>query len=338
MTRLTGLNRRAFLAGSIAASVAAPALAAELAKEPKKIAIIVRPGQGGDMTPPGELQYWREWRNEMRRLGYVEGRNLVVDIRTVDPGGIGQLASDLASDPPDAIFAPSQNIVALLKAAAVSVPIVAIPVDPVGTGLVASLSRPGGNITGFTLDAGMETLAKRFGLLKEISPGVSKIAILILKSYWEGKWGNIFMEVSRQTGLGVTAAPFASGWGEAEYRKLFADLADRHADGLYITPALETLTNRKLIAELAIAARLPSMSFYREYVEAGGLIAYGPDLDDIFRRAAGYLDQIMKGANPAEMPIQQPVKFNLVLNLKTAGALDIAVPPNLLALADEVFE
>ena len=338
MARGASFNRRTFIAGSVAASIASRSLAAQQTSGAKRIAIIVRPGQGGDMTPPGELRYWHEWREELRRLGYIEGENLLVDIRTVDPSGVGELAAELAQDPPEAIFAPSQNIVVLLKAASVSIPIVAVPVDPVGSGLVASLSRPGGNITGLTLDAGLETAAKRFELLKEVAPNISTIAILILRPYWEGKWNALFTEAARQFGIAAIGAPFGSHASEAEYRNLFAGMVDDHADGLYITPALENLTHRRLIAELAISAKLPSISFYRENVEAGGLMAYGPDIDDIFRRAAGYLDQILNGADPADMPIQQPVKFNLDLNLKTAKALELSIPPNLLALANEVFE
>lgn len=332
------VSRRGFLTGSAAALATPASLAAQQADRAYRIATIVRPGQGSNVSGPAELPYRHEWHKELKRLGYVEGQNLEIISRTVDLPGVEQLAADLARDPPDVIFAPAQNIVARLKAAAVSIPIVAIPIDPVGSGLAESLSRPGGNITGLSLDAGMETMTKRLALLKEISPGMSKVAILILRPYWEGKYRGVFEEAARPVGISIFGSPFDSNADEAQYRSLFASMVDNQVGGLFVTPVLENLTNRYLIASLAIESRLPSINFYREFVEAGGLMSYGPDLDDIFRRAAGYIDQILRGANPAEMPIQQPTKFDLALNLATAEALGITLPPNLLALADKVFE
>ncbi len=332
------VNRRAVLTSSIAALALPTSLAAQQVGRVYRVVTIVRPGQGGNVSGPGELPYWHEWHKELKRLGYTEGRNLEIINRTVDLPGVDQLAADLARDPPDVIFAPAQNIVARLKKAAVSIPIVAIPIDPVGSGLAASLARPGGNITGLSLDAGMETMTKRLALLKEVSPGLSKVAFLVLRPYWEGKYKGVFEAASRPVGVSVFGAPFDSNAGEAEYSSLFANMVANQVNGLFVTPVLENLTNRYLIASLAIESRLPSINFYREFVEAGGLMSYGPDLDDIFRRAAGYIDQILRGADPAEMPIQQPTKFDLALNLTTAQALGIAMPPNLLALADKVFE
>ena len=185
---------------------------------------------------------------------------------------------------------------------------------------------------------GLGAIAKRIALLKEVAPGMSKVAVLILRPYWEGRFGAIFREVAQQLNVTVIGAPFDSHAGEAEYRQVFAELSDQHPDGLYVTPSLESITQSELIAQLAVDAHMPSIGFYRESVAAGGLMAYGPDIDDVFRRAAGYVDQILKGADPAEMPIQQPVKFDLILNLKTADALGLTVPPTMLALADEILE
>lgn len=338
MTDRTCLGRRRFLAVVVATALPSHGLLAQEPGRVYRIAVIVRTGQRGNVTPPGELSYWRAWHEELRDRGYIEGRNLLIDIRTVEPAEVGQLAAELARVPPDAIFAPAQNIVALLKAAAVPMPVVTILVDPVGSGLASSLARPGGNITGFSLDAGLETTAKRIELLKEVAPRMSTVAVLILRPYWEGRWATIWREAARRSGVAAVGAPFESRADEAEFRRIFAEMAGAHVDGLFVTPASETFTHRKLIAELAVSAGLPSFSLYRENVEAGGLMAYGPDINDIFRRAAGYLDRILRGADPAVMPFQQPTKFDLVVNLKTAKVLGLTVPPSLLALADEVFE
>lgn len=332
------LDRRTLLAAVLA--VALPSrrgLAADAAGR-RKIAVIVRPGQRANLSGAGELPYWHAWWEELRRLGYVEGENLTVDVHAVEPEQIEALAGELARSPPDVIFAPAQNLVALLKEASVPVPIVAIPIDPVGSGLAASLARPGGNITGFTLDASAETMVNRVAFLKEVSPGASRIAILILRPYWEDRWGTAWREATAAMGVMAIGAPFESQAGEAEFRRAFAGIVAARADALYVTPALDTLTHRQLIADLALAAGLPSQSQFREYVAVGGLMSYGPDIVDIFRRAAGYVHKILKGADPAEMPFQQPTKFDLAINMKTAQALGLTIPPTMLALADELVE
>jgi putative ABC transport system substrate-binding protein len=255
-----------------------------------------------------------------------------------EPTRLSETVADLSAFRPDAIFAPAQNIVSLLKNAKVLTPIVAIAVNPVGSGLAASLARPGGNITGFTLDAGMATIAKRVELLRKVVPAMSRLAVLILRPYWEGRFGVVFQQVAQQLGITAIGAPFESQTNENDYQQIFADVVRAGGDSLYVTPAPGNLAHRQLIADLAIESRLPSVNFYRENVEAGGLMGYGPDIVDTFRQAAGYLDLIFKGANPAEMPFQQPTKFELTLNLKTAKALELSIPPNLLALATAVIE
>ena len=338
MTGRFRFNRRRFLAAAVVAAVPSTGLRAQAPAKVYRIAVVVRPGQRGNLSPPGELRYWRAWREEMGRLGYVEGHKIKIDIRTADSAEVGQLAAELARDPPDAIFAPAQSLVSLFKRAAVQIPIVTIVVDPVGSGLASSLARPGGNITGFSLDASIETRKKRIALLKEVSPGMSRVAVLTLRPYWKGRWRAIWQEVASAVGVTAIGAPFESRADEAEMKRVFAGITRAHADGLFVTPAPENFTHRKLIAELALSAGLPNLSLYRENVEAGGLISYGPDIVDIFRRAAGYIDQILRGSNPAEMPFQQPTKFDLAVNLKTAKALGLKVPPTLLALADDVIE
>lgn len=331
-------RRRDLIAGSFAVLLLPGALGAKTRSGFHRVAIVARPGLEKGQATSGELRAWDAWNAELAQLGYVDGENLLIERHEVEPSGVADLVASLKTDPPDAIFAPSQNIVVLLKEASIPIPVVTVVVNPVGYGLAESLARPGGMITGFSLSSGKETTEKRIALLKEAAPGMSKLAVLILRPYWEGIWGPIFTEAARKVGASTIGATFEAGATEADYRAIFTKIVAENADALAITPALETVVHRQLIADLAISAGIPNISLYRENVEAGGLISYGPDLADIYRRSAGYIDRILKGADPAEMPFQQPTKFDLSLNLKTANALGLKLPPTLLAIADEVFE
>jgi putative ABC transport system substrate-binding protein len=239
---------------------------------------------------------------------------------------------------PDVIFAAAQNIAEAFKSPATTIPVVTTALDPVGIGLVASLARPGGNVTGLSLDAGLETLAKRVALLKEAVPKVSRLAIMSLRQYWEGTYSSPMRDAARQVGLTAIGAPLDAPMNEAMYRRLFAHIARDGGDSIYVSPSVENLSYAQLIADLAVEARLPTMCFWRENAQAGGLMAYAVDLAERWRHAAGYIDRILKGAKPADLPIDQPTKFELVVNQKTAKALGLIIPPSIFARADEVIE
>lgn len=335
------MRRREFLV--LAGGAAAGWPLAARAQQPGRtyrLAIVNRPGQSTDLAEAAGLRYWRVWRAELQRLGYVEGVNLFVERRETEGGArrIDELARQIAEIKPDAIFAPAQNMAHALKAVGTTIPVVTLAIDPVESGLVDSLARPGGNITGFSLSAGAQIAAKRYALLKEAVPAISKIAVLILREYWEGRFGDVHRDAARQVGITVIGAPFDSAADEREFRRIFAAIAGDGADSLYLTAQAELLVNRRLISDLAVEMMLPAIGVYREYAEAGSLMSYAVSLDDIFRRAAGYIDRILNGANPAEMPFQQPNEFELVINRKTARALSIAIPASILARADEVIE
>jgi putative ABC transport system substrate-binding protein len=304
-----------------------------------RIAIVTRTGTGSDLEAASHGS-WQAWRDELQRLGYVEGQNLMVVRRSVgtDTAQIDMFVREVVRLKPDAIFSPAQNLVEALKTATATIPIVAIAADPVGAGLAATLARPGGNVTGFSVDAGVELIGKRFVLLKEAVPTIARLAFLIPCVNWEGRWGGIGQDAARLAGIQIIAALIESPANEMEYRRVFAAMVRDGADSFYAAVALENLTYRRPIAELAAEARLPAIYAFRENVEVGGLMSYGIDLADIFRRAAGYTDRILKGANPAEMPFQQPTNFELVINLTTAKALGLTIPPSILARADEVIE
>ena len=338
MTRGRFFTRRRLIAGSAAAILPGSWDLAAQAGRVSRVAIVARPGLDQGQATPGEVRSWDAWNDEMRRLGYTEGRNLAIERHVVEPKDVPKLVATLREGLPDAIFAPSQNIVMLLQHAGIAAPVVTVAVDPVGSGLAESLARPGGRITGFSLDAGTQTRVKRIALLKEASPKMTKVAFLMLRQYWEGRWRTRAENAAGSLGLTAIGAPYEAGASEDAYRAIFARAAKEGADGLYLSPALETVVRRRLIAELALSAGMASVSHYRDNVEAGGLMSYGADLADIYRRSARYIDRILRGADPGEMPFQQPTKFDLTLNMATAAALGLEIPPTLLALADDVFE
>ena len=271
-------------------------------------------------------------------LGWTDGRNVRIDIRWAagDADRFRKYAAELVALAPDVILTGgSASAVPLLQATR-TVPIVfAIVPDPVGAGFVASLARPGGNATGFTtFEYGIG--AKWLQLLKEIAPGVARAAVIrdAATPSGMGTWGAI---QSVAPSFGVELRP-VSVRDAGEIERAVAAFARSANGGLIVTGSALAAVHRELIVTLAARHKLPAVYFERFFVTAGGLISYGPDFLDQYRRAADYVDRILKGKKPADLPVQAPTKYQLVLNLKTAKALGLAVPPALLARADEVIE
>jgi ABC-type uncharacterized transport system substrate-binding protein len=224
------------------------------------------------------------------------------------------------------------------RAVTTAIPIITITSDPVLLGLAASLPRPGGNITGFTVDAGIEVVGKRLELLKDAVPGATRVAFLGTQQAWDGRWGRVMREAAERAGAASIAASVGDPIDEAEYRRAFAVMAKERVQMLVVSDHAEGFANRMLIVELAAQGRLPAIYAYREFVEAGGLMAYAFDNGDVRRRVASYIDRILRGAKPAELPFQQPTKFEFVINLKIAKALGLTIAPSLLARADQIIE
>jgi putative ABC transport system substrate-binding protein len=334
--------KRRKLSTFLAAAAISPPLVARAQQGGKtyRLAVLTRAGQETDLTENTGHRYWRAWRDELHRLGYEEGTNLVIfrHAAKADLQALEELIRETVKFGPDVIYAPAQNIAVAFKAPTTNIPVVTTALDPVGIGLAASLARPSGNITGLSLDAGLETLAKRVALLKEAVPTVSRMAVMALRQYWEGTYSDALRDGARQVGLTTIGAPLDTPMNDTMYRRLFTNMAREGVDSIYVSPSVENLSHAQLIAELAVEARLPTSCFWRENVQAGGLMAYAVDLADLFRRAAGYVDRILKGAEAANLPIEQPTKFDLVINLKTAKRLGINIPPLIFARADEVIE
>jgi putative ABC transport system substrate-binding protein len=276
---------------------------------------------------------------ELTRLGYVEGRNLLIE-RYSGEGRAAHypdLARQIVSRNPDLIIAFSNNLVLDVKAATNTIPIVGIFADPIGTGIVPSLARPSGNITGVSNDVGLDQWLKRVQLLKEAVPQITRLGVLQTRNVRE-RWSALSREIALKNLVSIVGPPLEPPIHEQEYQRVFAALAQEGAEALVVPDAPENFVYRRLIVELAEKGRLPAIYPFRQYVEAGGLMSYGIDLSDVGHRVADLVDQILKGAKPADIPIFQPTKFELSINLKTAKTLGIELPPLLVARADEVIE
>jgi putative ABC transport system substrate-binding protein len=286
-----------------------------------------------EQTENSRIKYYREFFHELRQLGYIEGNNLVVD-RFSGEGRSDhypELAHEAAARNPNVIFAMTPNMID----PASTIPVVVITSDPVQAGLVTSMARPGGNITGVSVDAGLELWDKRLQLFREVVPTISKLAILGVQKNSETP---VIQETIEKAGLGVAGPFYVNKGSDDEYREVFATMSRSGADALFVDDSPEHITKRQLIGELAAKYRLPAIYSYRVFVEAGGLMSYGIDLVEIFRQAARDIGQILNGANPGDIPVYQPTKFELVVNLKAAKEFGLTVSEPLLARADEVIE
>ena len=274
----------------------------------------------------------------LQELGWTVGRNLLIDYRwgAGDIEHIRRYAAELVALSPDIILAATATVIAALQQATRTVPIVfATVIDPVGAGFVASLARPGGNTTGFTVfEFGIG--GKWLELLKEIAPRVTRVAVL-RDSASPGGGGQLGAIQAVAPSFGVELRP-VDVRDALEIERAITLFAGGSNGGLIVPVSALASVHRDLIIDLAAQHRLPAVYPYRYYVAGGGLISYGPDLVEQYRLAAGYVDRILKGEKPSDLPVQAPTKFELLINLKTANALGLAVPPTLLARADEVIE
>ena len=273
----------------------------------------------------------------LRDVGYAEGRDMVLEFRAIDSGDVRFLdvATELARIPVDVIVAGTTPAILAAKQATTAIPIVGLSVDPVASRLVASLAKPGGNITGLSLDE-VGTNATRLELLKEAAPAVTRVAVLTTSTNPSSSQMLKETERAAQT-LGVEVHAFELRGGD-DLAKTFAAMTTRRVDSLIVLPSAVASSRRTQIVILALRHRLPSMFWRREFVDLGGLLSYGPDRSEIYRRAAVLVGKILQGAKPGDLPVGQPRKFDLIVNLRTAKALGLTIPSSVLLLAAEVIE
>jgi len=327
-----GMKRREFMT-LLGGAVATWPLAAR-AQQPAQLPTI---GFLGASTPAIMGQWVAAFVQRLRELGWIEGRTIAIEYRWAEgrSARANEIAAEFVRLKVDVIVTHSAELVVAAKQATSVIPIVfGLAADPVGSGLVASLARPGGNVTGLSVQ-GTDLAGKRFELLREIVPGLRWLAVIANA----GASGAVLemreaQAAARALGLEVATPEIR----RAEDIVPAFEALNGHAQALYVASDPLLYANRVRINTLALGARLPTMHATREYVEAGGLMSYGANYPDLFRRAGDYVDKILRGAKPADLPVEQPTKFDLIVNLITAKVLGLTVPPTVLARADEVIE
>ena len=326
------LERRRFI-GAVAGGLLATPLAAVAQPKVTKIGLL-------DYAAPDQARiiWWNSLRDRLRELGYAEGQNVIYESRWAEGqvARLADLAGELVKAKVDIIATAGTEAALAAKRATSSIPIVmATGVDPVEVGLVGALARPGGNVTGVT-SMQNEVAAKRVELFRQLLPRASRIAILFDADNHASEL------LVRHTEAGATSLRVTlqkvSVRSLKEADAAFSAMKQDHVAAVILVASPTFLGERRRLADLAIAHRLPMMVGSREYAEAGGLVSYGTDYPELFRRAAAYIDKILKGAKPEDLPVEQPTKFELVINLKTAKALGLTIPPSLLARADEIIQ
>lgn len=327
------IERRTFLKGLGLQLLGVPLLAG--AQAPKRT---VRIGRLVPISAEAEAQIREGLRQGLRELGWIEGKNVIFESRYAegDIRRLGDLAAELVRLKVDVIVTGSPPAAAAAKKATATIPVVMVlGADPVASGLVASFSRPGGNLTGLTF-LGVELSAKRLALLKEAVPGATHVAMFLDPAFSESRLAvKPLEEAARTLGIRLRVHEVRD---PSELDKIFAAVAAERAEALLVQTDPILYTRRREVVERVEKIRLPAMYALREYVEAGGLMFYGANIPDMHRRAATYVDKILKGARPGDLPIEQATKFELMINLKTAKALGITIPNAVLARADKLIE
>ena len=314
------MRRRDFTIGLLIAATTATVRAQEQTNQ-HRIAI-VRPAGAIALISETGIHFYREF---FKELGDIEGRNLIVERYSGEgrPERFADLAREVVNRTPEVIVVSNVMVTGA---------------DPIQVGLATSLARPGGNITGVMVQqAGSKMDGKRLQILKDAVPSASKIAVLTMRTAWQDADGERFREAGRQLETPLTGMLLEEST-PSEYQRVFAEIVQQRPDAIIVSGISELFPYRHLIVELAEQNRLPGIYPYRDYAEAGGLIAYGSDLAELWRRMADDLHQVLNGAKPSDIPIYQPTKFELLINLKAAQVLGLTIPPHLLARADEVIE
>jgi putative ABC transport system substrate-binding protein len=330
------MRRREFVAGLGSAAAWPLATRAQQGERARRIAVLM----ALDENDPQAKTLLSGFTQGLAELGWSDGRNLRVDVRWVgnNVDRMQKFAKELVALQPETILAQGTPVTASLQRETRTIPIVfAVVGDPVGAGIVASLSRPGGNITGFVSQEA-EMTGKLLQLLAEIAPGVKRGAIMFNPDTAPGG-GSYYLPAFEAAARSLKVTPIAAPvYSEAEIQTVITSLGREPGGGLVVMPGNFMLAHRAPTILLAARNNVPAVYIIRVYVRDGGLLSYGPDIVDIFRRSASYVDRILRGAKPAELPVQLPVKFEMAVNVKTAKALGLTVPQSILVRADEVIE
>jgi putative tryptophan/tyrosine transport system substrate-binding protein len=331
------MKRRDFL---LVAAMLAPAIRRASAQQPatqKRLAVIGY-GKVEDQRigrDPGATTFLEE----LQRLGFTEGANLIIDRWQYQPARREEIAREVVGTNPDVIACAGTPMTLSLKAATTTIPIVTSTGDPVRLGIVSNLARPGGNITGVSVDAGVELWAKRLELLSLAVPKLVNVVFVATEGVWTNPLGQAVRDAAQKLGISLARCDVKNPWGETEYRSAFASIQRDQLDGLILSDEGSVhIPKKSLLIQLIQQARLPGILPYPDFVEAGGLMAYAADLKAVIRRFAAQIVEILRGANPGDVPFSQAERFEFVVNLKAAKELGIEMPDGLVASATSIIE
>jgi len=331
------MKRREFLLGAATLLSGLRQASAQRPAAKKRLAVALA------ATKPDTVRsdtLFRVFFDDLKSQGFVEGENLTIDIYSAEGKSerYEALAREVAATNPDVIYTGGTPLTLRLKAATSTIPVVTMTGDPIRFGIVPSLSRPGGNITGVSVDAGVGIWGKRLELLSQAVPNLKRVAFLSTQGGWDGAGGQAVRNTAQSLGIALTSLLVNSPYVEAEYRRAFATIRRDEIDGIMISEENENAAHRLLISQLAQQMRIPGMFSLRDQSTSGGLMSYSWDVQSATRRNARQVAEILRGSNPAEMPYFQETSFELVINLKAAKELGIDVPAGLVAGATTVIE
>ena len=333
------MRRRDFLAGGLSVAAGVSRAAAQPATPMRRLAIFSVSEPNALMNERSENRYYRVLFAELRRLGHIEGQNLTVERygREESTAGVAALAARVVRSNPDVVYVVGVGAL-FFKRETSKIPIVALSADPVAQGLIENMARPGGNITGVSVDTGPTIHGKRLALLREIFPTMSKLACVAPRIQWEAVQGAPVVAAAKTVGIPLVTSLVEIPTSGTVYRDAIAQASGEGANAIMVLDSPDAMANRALIADLIGDARVPAIYPFFEFVDAGGLMAYSFDLADLNKRVASDIDAILRGTYPGDIPFYQNTKFELSINLKTAAMLGLAVPATLLASADKVVE
>jgi putative ABC transport system substrate-binding protein len=331
------MRRRDLLAGLLTTTAVSALRAAEQNKV-HRLAACSQHGMDSFLKDP----WWPLLFNRLPQIGFVEGKNLIIDRYAADgrPERYAEVARNIVQAKPDVIALPFDHQLILQVANETStIPIVATFGDPVAAGIVKNMARPERNITGVSLDAGIEMQGKHLEILRQAVPSASRVAYLTNGAEWEGAWGQAVREAGQPLGVSIMGIQMERSAGEAEYRKAFETMAQQSVQALMANGFSPNTEHRELILALAVKYRLPSITWWTDIAESGQvLLAYAPDYPNLIRVWSDEVGQTLNGVAPADIPVQQPTKLMLMINLKTAKAIGLDVPATLILRADKVIE